>query len=191
MSTTSSLEPEFITDILDLLADPGNIECNNKIFVNLSRESFKFELPKVMDYSIGRRHFLEAKSTESEVYIVSVADRSQSETIILSVPESSNINCTLTKKATFKLTPLLPVILTAPGETFLNSTYNLMKTDGFARSLVKRQSCIAKKVASSKRERVGGKFKRCMTKWVSATDFFHETSSSVPSQDKGDDMVVP
>ena len=35
-----------------------------------------------------------------------------------------------------------------------------------------RKSSIAKKLATARREREGGKFKKLKTKWVSATEFF-------------------
>ena len=41
-----------------------------------------------------------------------------------------------------------------------------------------RKSSIAKKLATARREREGGKFKKLKTKWVSATEFFKNNNCS-------------
>mmetsp|Transcript_3218 Transcript_3218/g.4859 ORF Transcript_3218/g.4859 Transcript_3218/m.4859 type:complete len:175 (+) Transcript_3218:1798-2322(+) len=163
------LEPEFISDVLELLANPGSIACET------------FQLP-VVDYS--KMHFWNNSkgTTRSETFTAYVVDQSESETVILSVPEYYAIAAENTVH--FKLAPLLPV----PCPPILS----LDSFNEITRSLVKRQSCVAKKIASSRRDRIGGQFKKCKTKWISATDFFLEKSlpSSSLSNEVGNSITI-
>lgn len=100
-------------------------------------------------------------------FIASIADGSDNKTIILSVPEPVSRVSQLSHsfKGAFQLIPLQPLSYPFVPSSASSSEMKLC---------TKRKSCWAKKLASSRRERVGGKFKRCATKWVPATDFFQE-----------------
>lgn len=92
-------------------------------------------------------------------YLVYYSDLSQNHTL--------NLDCS------YAAAPLtLPYL---PNATFFSMNPTETCRAQAPSSVEGKKGCLAKKVATAKREREGGKFKRVQTKWVTATDFFKPT----------------
>mmetsp|Transcript_1052 Transcript_1052/g.1383 ORF Transcript_1052/g.1383 Transcript_1052/m.1383 type:complete len:171 (-) Transcript_1052:2940-3452(-) len=161
---------DFEADVLDLLSDTINTGSNTKFdnFVSTSMNEISSNLLYCPQMPIMINNF---SILSNGSFVVSIEENKINDSMVLSIPDSLDY-AQMKMAISEHFTPLQPVNL--PG--------NLYSLNELTKSLVKKKPCIAKKVASAKRERVGGKFKQCTTKWVSATDFLKVQSSLPPKQ---------